>query len=218
MNYLKKRIFNFLILLMLFLIPVNTFAQTCSKEVTNEIYNKIKSIKYKFNHLGNNNFSITFYNVPNDIIIYDTGGTEYISNNNTVTGGNYQGGRSYKFSFLFSNEINCDLDISTDQNIYIKKYNLFADREECENIDYNEFQLCNPDYQGIINEDTFQKELSEYKKSLIKEEQTIVENNIDETNNPLNINMILIISIVVIIFIIILIIIFRTIKRKRRIL
>lgn len=218
MDKFKNKVINFLLLLILLLLPLNTFAETCSKEVTNEIYNKIKSIKYEFNHLGNNNFSITFYNMPNDIIIYDTGGTEYISNNNTATGGNYQGGRSYKFSFLPNYEINCDLDISTDQNIYIKKYNLFADRKECENIDYNEFQLCNPDYQGIINEDTFQKELSEYKNSLIKEEETNIENNTDSTNNPFNINMILIISIVVIIFIIILIIIFRTIKRKRRIL
>ena len=60
MDKFKNKVINFLLLLILLLLPLNTFAETCSKEVTNEIYNKIKSIKYEFNHLGNNNFSITF--------------------------------------------------------------------------------------------------------------------------------------------------------------
>lgn len=58
----------------------------------------------------------------------------------------------------------CKNEIFRTITINIPKYNVYADREECKDVDKNKFVLCNENYQFEIEEDTFNKRLTQYKK------------------------------------------------------
>lgn len=58
----------------------------------------------------------------------------------------------------------CKNEIFRTITINIPKYNVYADREECDDVNRDKFVLCNPNYQNEIEEDTFIKRLAQYKK------------------------------------------------------
>lgn len=58
----------------------------------------------------------------------------------------------------------CKNEIFRTITINIPKYNVYADREECKDVDKNKFVLCNENYQFEIEEETFNKRLTQYKK------------------------------------------------------
>ena len=72
---------------------------------------------------------------------------------------------------VYGNTKNCkDVYLET-KTIDIPKYNIYSEKEECKGIE--NFKLCNMWYEGEIQSDSyFRKEVTKYKSSLEKNEET----------------------------------------------
>jgi len=107
---------------------------------------------------------------------------------------------------------NCNKSIKQIK-VTLPKYNLFANKEECKDIDPNDFALCSKWYPYEITEDDFQRRLIQYKNSLNKKEEVKEETIEEQITNYVNANkkVILIITLSLILLIIIIIIL----KRRR---
>lgn len=58
-------------------------------------------------------------------------------------------------------------------NLYLDKYNYYADREECQNVNIEEVKVCDPWYQGNLTEKMFQDALKSTEQ--IAEEPRIID-------------------------------------------
>ena len=87
--------------------------------------------------------------------------------NNTITITGIPFG-SYNFTIASFGNNNCYEDIRT-ENLNLEKYNSYADDPLCEGIDPSELEICDPWYQGNIDDETFEEKINDYKQSQIKE-------------------------------------------------
>lgn len=120
---------------------------------------------------------------------------------------------NYNFVIAASGKNGCYEDIKT-IGIDLKDYNKYADDERCEDINYEEFRMCDPWYEGEISEENFAEKLEEYKNNKEGGNEIIDNNDYDgdkEKNNVFewinNYYLYIIISFVVIAIIILIIII-----------
>ena len=211
---MNKKIFIVSIIVMMIFIPIKIYADTCSADIQNEYYNKINNIKYSIDYVENNIYNITFYNIPDNVGISNMSGVPIIINNGEVTLKSYEGGQNYTFYYTIEN-LSCDMGIRFQKNVYIPKYNLYSEREECKLEENADFKLCNPEYQGTITDESFERELNKYTDELNKDvEEEPVE--ISENNNNYYLYYIIGgISLILIIMVIIIIIIKSRKKAKR---
>ena len=203
---MNKKIFIVSIIVMMIFIPIKIYADTCSADIQNEYYNKINNIKYSIDYVENNDYNITFYNIPENIQIYNDYGILVNKNSESeITSSSYEGGKNYTFNFYIQN-LSCDMSIKFQKNIYITKYNLYSEREECKLEENADFKLCKPEYQGTITDESFERELNKYTDELNKDvEEEPVEVSENNNNNYYlyyiigGISLILIIMVIIII-------------------
>ncbi len=211
---MKNKIIAICFILFVLLIPIRIYADTCSSDITNKIYNQIQNIKYDVVHNGNNSYTINFYNIPQEIEIYDYIGVQFKYNEQGISShSGYIGGYDYSFKYVVNN-LNCDLNIKLNKKIYVQKYNLYADNEKCKDEKNKNFELCNPNYQGNITDETFNSELEKYNKEQEEIDNLISNENISVDNNKYNngnIKFIILLGILIAIIILVILI-----KKRRK--
>ena len=169
----KKVNFIFIILFIGFLTPRLVLADNCSQEIVNNFNALVNNIKFEFIHEDNNSFNLNIYNIPKEIMVVYTRASRTFSNNesNISTATGYLAGQTYKFMFVPTSEITCDLGITFTKNLYVAKYNEYSEREICKNDEYKNFKYCNENYQGTITDEDFEKELKKYEEQLMAVEE-----------------------------------------------
>lgn len=183
----KKVNFIFIILFVGFLIPKNVLADNCSQEQINNYNTLVNNIKFEFIHEDNDNFILNIYNIPKEIRVVDTRSSMafFNSESNVSTASGYLAGQTYKFMFMPTSEITCDLGITFTKNLYVSKYNEYSENEICKNDEYKDFKYCDENYQGTITDEDFEKELKKYEEQLIVVEEVPdikTQNNFFEEN------------------------------------
>lgn len=91
-------------------------------------------------------------------------------------------------------------------NLSTKRYNIYADYEECDGIEEGELDVCDEFYDGDISYDEFIKKINDYKKkqAAISDIDNVVDNNY----------IYVIVGVVILLAVIVMIIIYRK-KRNR---
>lgn len=208
---MKKLLVKLLSLLIL-IHPISVKAGGCNKEEMLRINSLINNIKITYTHVENNKFNINFYNIPKELYIFTPSNENiYHSDNNFSTINNYLGGNSYTFNIYSLEDNNCINDMNYTKTIYVKKYNVYSEKEICKNEEYNDFKLCNKWYQGSITDEKFEKELQTFKNNIINNTDII-----DENNRNKKYNNILIVSIVFSGILVVSLIVIIVVKKKRR--
>lgn len=141
----------------------------------------------------------TYFSKPNN------GGTILIEN---VEGGNLVFKINYK---------KCANKLLRTIKVNLPKYNVYSLRDECENINEEELEICGKWYQGELNDEIFNEKIKEYQKEqeeLRKQEEnkTMFEKIIEKAIDYLLEYYIYVISAIVVIVIITLTI---TLRRRR---
>lgn len=203
----------FLIVLSIFYFPVHVLAEDCTKNEMTRISSLINNIEILYTHIENNRFKINIYNVPKELyILSPTYERLYPDDSNSITIDNYIGGKSYTFNIFSTENNDCINSMNYTKTIYVKKYNLYADKDICMDSKYKDFKYCNKWYQGSITDDKFESEIKKY-------EQEKVQLELDEQETKKSDNNITFINVAIVfasaLFITITVFI---IKRKRRIL
>ena len=105
---------------------------------------------------------------------------------------------------------NCGNRVLRTLTINLPIFNVYSLSEECDSIDINEFELCDPWYQGKIDSDYFSDNLNKYLKSKEKKKE--------ENKNKSNwfIDNIYLLFVLGIIVIIVLIIVIKDIIKKNK--
>ena len=212
-----KQIYKlFLIFIALFIFPLFVNAESCSKEEKSRINKLINNIDFTYTHTGNNYFTISIYNIPDELyILSPTGEKMYPSDNNQASVDYYLGGNNYTFRLFSINGNKCIDDMNYTKTVYVKKYNVYSKREICKNSKYTDFKYCNEWYQGNITNEKFETELKKYEKNLIEKDE-IVDDSVEDTNNNIfNKNIIIVIGSVVLLVVVIIMLMIRRKKRRK---
>jgi len=124
------------------------------EDLVDENGNKVNNM---FNIVVNNlHLRLALYNVSNG-----TGISGIWANNGTIKSYNYSPG-TYTFEVRAFSAY-CDDEVFRTISITIPKYNEYSEREECSDVNPNKFAMCDPYYQGAINEETFKTRVEQYK-------------------------------------------------------
>lgn len=176
---MKNKIMIIIILFVLVILPVSVNA---SGFCTSKKYSNLKSKSYKtnfsyelkFDENHNYYFEARATNVSEDILIKFNGITyEPKQDNDTINiESRLEGGMTYEFNLYAGYDTDCNEEFLYTKKLRIPKYNVYSEKDEC--IEYEEFELCNKWYQGVINsDDDFNEQLQRYIDSLKKEEPEI---------------------------------------------
>jgi len=187
---MKKFYILFVFAISMLLFPFKINANTCSSDEIKKTNNLINNIKITYEYIGNNEFNVHIYNIPEELYILAPSQKRfYYNEENVSTDIRYQGGRSYTFK-IYSNSNSCISDMGYTKTIYIKKYNQYSEKEICKNKKYQKFKYCNEWYQGSITDAKFETELKKYEQSLENIDEPLIE---EEKNYD---NLVKIISII----------------------
>lgn len=199
-NVWKKLI---LLLNIIFILPISVSARECSPEERNTINSLVNNIEISYTHKSNNLFTVEIYNIPEQLyVLTPLGNKLYYSENNTPSSEiqSYVGGKNYTFNILSVDNDECVDQMNYTKTIYIKKYNIYSEKDICKNEKYSNFKYCQTWYSGTITDEKFETELIEYEKKL-NETETVDDERITESNKNMNIIIIIGVSIFIILII-----------------
>lgn len=222
----KYILFTFLIL-SLSILSVNA---ECTKEDLLSEQEKANNIKITYSHLGEvikedgskvyNEFLVTAKNVEEGQYIHLTPFTnnEFIEKDNTIQITLTSGKWEYN---IYSSK--CDEIIKT-INVKLPRFNTYSLDPLCKDIDSDDFPLCSKYLEYEVNRETFERKITEYKKTHANKEPEEVKDNFsikDIINKVLEFVSeynLFIAGFLLIILIILLVIIVNKRKKKRNIL
>lgn len=78
------------------------------------------------------------------------------------------GSNKYTAMIMPSTSTGCDETIRSEK-LSLQSYNVYADDPRCANIDVEEFPMCDPWYEGTINDETFTNNYNQYQQQLEEE-------------------------------------------------
>ena len=168
----KKKIL-FLVMMFSFFNVVS--ADECSVEKINQYKELAKNItvdtefddrytylqEYETNHITINGLSEGFYLQSKNL--------EHLYEYEDVIDGIITSDITSEVKKLYVYNENCPNQILKEIKLELKKYNAYADYEECEGISGEELDVCGEFYSKNITETEFQRRVKEYKDSLKKE-------------------------------------------------
>lgn len=224
----KKVLLQVLFIFFCFFIVENVSADTCT---TTEL-NTLKQLAYNINfsyelHDDTYNENHTYYfdilatNFSDQFYMVDMDGQQF----NYMEGLEEEGLRNlrvvnegirYRIEIYASNATNCSGTQIMTKEINLPYYNDYSQREECVGIE--DFDLCQPYYDGYIeSEEYFLEQVEKYKNGEIaldteKEEEGIF----DQIINFVSSNLLIVIPVLIVLVLIIVIIIIRVIKARKR--
>lgn len=221
---MEKFIKCFFIMFFCNFIFISKVSAECSYDERRDLLNKAKNIDAYFEpDLNNNSFVFYLYNLDNDLYV----NLENLSNNQFVSIYKYQFDTefytmvennvddiiNYKLN-IYSNKSECYGNILTIKNIRKGIINKFYNEEICKGIE--DYKYCVPVLNNKFNidEEEIRERISDYKDSLLVEEEVIIEDKfgIDDLKNLIMIYWFIpIILIVLIVFIFVI----RYVNKKR---
>lgn len=175
-------------ILFCFFVVLDVEASTCTTKELNELKQLAHNVKFSY-ELSDDTYNdehVYYFN------IYLTNLNEkiYVEAYNGLTQSYHEGkenifylyreGNVYPFDIYASSKTNCKDKLLSTKKIELPYYNDYSQKEEC--IEYSEFKLCDPYYDGYIeNDEYFYKQLEKYKESLKEEPKVIEKQNIFQT-------------------------------------
>ena len=213
-----KRItlFLFVIFSSIILFP-NLVNAECSEEELQKYNKLVENIKIKYEHIDQNIYKVSFFNLPSQITITNNFGVFYntdgISTSNIVEG--FVGGISYNFVYTLNGRSNCEIQVLTKKNIKIPAFNKYSEKEICKNEKYYDFELCKSDYSGKITDEIFEQKLKEYEKKMNFQNTVIQDGNENNFFEFLKNNIYLISILIIAIILTTIIVLVIKIKKKK---
>ena len=166
MPKLRKILFT----LLLVTIPFYVYADCESDKKEFERIESQFKVSYEYN-ANNDSFTITLYNPQYNkysYLFYDFEAYEKDINTNGATKTiKIKGYKKTEFKYWISKEKNCKS--LKNETITLKKPNKYANSDLCDG--YEDFVLCQEDYEKEIDQETFESRLETYKQSLEKEKE-----------------------------------------------
>lgn len=160
-----KKIFYFLILVMLFILP-NDVKASCTiqeKARLKKIVSNV-NISYYYQIVGNRAvFSIKFNNVNKELYFKDSKGNNYYgSDNGEIVLTNYSAGASYTFNFYGTES--CKLEEVGKLYANTPSYNPYYQLSVCD--DAKEYSLCQKWVSHSLSRQEFIEKVNEYKQNI----------------------------------------------------
>lgn len=165
---MKEKIYLFLFVILNGIILFPKFVNAeCNEQQINDLNKLIDNINVKYTHNKDNYFTITLYNVPENITGTSSVGmfNDVNSENphNSVSG--FIGGYNYQIFYIANSKNKCGLSLLKTVELKLPVFNVHSKKEICKNKKYSEFEYCNEVLDKEISEDDFNKELEKYKSN-----------------------------------------------------
>ncbi len=174
---MKKKLFIFILLLILIPLKIDAARIPCTKKNLNKLKSQAYSVKLSYELVNNkesgNYVRVNVSDIPDGLEVRYGGISYYYDEEKPIQEviSHTYGGETYSFDIYVepNQHVACVGEKLITKSITVPKYNPFSEREEC--IEYEEFPLCNKWYKGKIEDDLyFNEELDKYIKSLKKPE------------------------------------------------
>ena len=156
----KIKLYLFILTLVL-LLPISVNAE-CNIAEKQNLLKLSKEIDYDYKYVSDNRFKITFYNIDEKLLLFNSIGNMIKNNEESFL--TYKGGDNIKFDIISSEKSSC-----ADENvksIYVKfpVYNKYSENEICLDDKYMDFKYCKKFLNKEITNDEWDKELEKYKE------------------------------------------------------
>lgn len=183
---MKRKILLLICMFMLFVIPSHALASdddafACSNQVASRYKQIASNVNVSTTYREENGgikFQVVITNLTPDIVIQDlTRGTYYnygmnANNPSEVVIDGYEPGRAYRFVAYATNQDDCEYGELYTYYVNTPSYNPYYNDEVCK--DAKEYKLCQKWLKTTLSHDEFVKQVTAYKDSLKKNEQTKV--------------------------------------------
>lgn len=171
----KISLFIYIIFFGFFLFPSLVSAECSDLEIQN-LTKLASNIKSKYEHIEDNKFKITFYNIPSDLYLNSNGNVFASSSDNaTVTKEGFFGGNTYKFSILSKIDSKCGFINVKNEEVKLPKFNPYSKKEECQKDKYKDLEVCSE----FIDKDLTEEEFN----AAIKNVDTNIGNSAEKEEN-----------------------------------
>lgn len=178
-----RRIYYIFTILFSIILLVSHVNAECTSEELNELKTKADEIKITYEHLGAvetptgptyDYFDVRVKNVPDDYYVIVFGNKKMEPENNLIT---------IKMSFgeeeidIYSNK--CDEKLKT-ISFKLPRFNIYSLDPLCEDIDGDDFSLCDKYYDYDVSYDNFVKRVTSYRNThnVTKKEEPVKEESI----------------------------------------
>ena len=203
---------------------------TCTTQEKNNLIQLAYNVKFDYelsddqaSGEGKRYYKITISNLTKDVYVaYDVGIYTYDEKSTTpgvvTIGSLFSSNETYYFKMYASGETKCSGQFLTTKMLRLPVYNIYSEKEACKK--YPNFNLCDKNYAGNITDEQFNKELKNYKDSLVvgeeekqtKKEMSIVKKIITLYTENLKISL----PMTALLILVIVILIRKIIKRQKR--
>lgn len=161
---MKRVLFILLFIIMFFNVNVVNADDICSDEELAREKEIANNISYNYEFIGNKDvmvsyqtYNVSFTGITDDVYITDDSNSFYAQSDSDVI--QIQSGKR-NIGIISKN---CSIGRLRTMQIDLPKFNEYSEEKVCSKEEYKKLDYCNPWYQGDIDDDVFEKTISNRK-------------------------------------------------------